>query len=143
MRAAKQNLDFCLEVGDNIPITDRGSIVAERSHQKTERRHCVATLDCMKPLSFVIAGADRLKLLISSSLLAIALTAQAHPGHDLRDASPQHLLTSPDHLAVLALGGAALWLVGRFVPRQLPRRLLQGAGLAALLGAVVIWSVRA
>ena len=97
----------------------------------------------MKPLSFVTTGADRLKLLVSSSLLTIALTAQAHPGHDLRDASPQHLLTSPDHLAVLALGGLALWLAGRFVQRQLPRRLLQGAGLAAILSAAVIWGVRA
>lgn len=97
----------------------------------------------MKPLSFVTTGADRLKLLVSSSLLSIALTAQSHPGHDLRDASPQHLITSPDHLAVLALSGLALWLAGRFVQRQLPRRLLQGAGLAAILSAAVIWGVRA
>jgi hypothetical protein len=97
----------------------------------------------MKPLSFVSTGARRLRLLISSPLLTLALAAQAHPGHDLRDASPQHLLTSPDHLALLALGGLALWLAGRFVPRQLPRRLLQGAGLTALLGAAVLWGVRA
>jgi hypothetical protein len=55
---------------------------------------------------------------------------------------PGHLLTSPDHLAVLVLGGVTLWLVGRFVQRQLPRRLLQGAGLAALLTAGVIWGIR-
>jgi hypothetical protein len=97
----------------------------------------------MKALSFVISGADRLKLLVSSSLLAVPLTSQAHPGHNLSDASPQHLLTSPDHLAVLAFGGIALWLAGRFVQRQLPRRLLQGAGLAAILSAAVIWGVRA
>ena len=139
----EQDLDLWPQVGDNFLITDRGSIVAERSHRKTERRHCAATLDCMKLLSFVTTGADRLKLLVSSSLLAIALTAQAHPGHDLRDASPQHLLTSPDHLALLALGGGALWLAGRFAQRQLPRRLLQGAGVAAMLSAAVIWGVRA
>ena len=97
----------------------------------------------MRPLSFVITGADRLKLLVSSSLLAVTLTTQAHPGHNLLDAPPRHLLTSPDHLAVLALGGVALWLAGRFVQRQLPRRLLQGAGLAAILSAAVIWGVRA
>lgn len=123
-------------------MTDRGGIVAKRSDGNTERRHCAATLDCMKPLSIVMTGADRIKVLLSSSLLANALTAQAHPGHDLRDASPQHLLTSPDHLALLALGGFALWLAGRFVQRQLPRRLLQGAGLAAMLSAVVVWGVR-
>ena len=97
----------------------------------------------MKPLFFVTTGAGRLKLLVSSSLLSIALTAQSHPGHHLSDASPQHLITSPDHLAVLALGGIALWIAGRFVRRQLPRRLLQGAGLAAILSAAVIWGVRA
>ncbi len=98
----------------------------------------------MKPLSFVAAGANRLKLtaVISSSLTALALTAQAHPGHDLRDATPQHLFASPDHLAVLALGGVALWLAGRFVQRQLPRRLLQGTGLAAVLTAALVWGVR-
>jgi len=98
----------------------------------------------MKPLSFVAAGANRLKLtaVISTSLTALGLTAQAHPGHDLRDATSLHLLTSPDHLAVLALGGAALWFAGRFVQRQLPRRLLQGAGLAAVLSAALIWGIR-
>lgn len=75
------------------------------------------------------------------SLLS-AISASAHPGHDLRDATPQHLLISPDHLAVLALGGVALWFVGRFVQRQLPRRLLQRAGLAAVLAAALIWGVR-
>jgi peptidoglycan/LPS O-acetylase OafA/YrhL len=74
--------------------------------------------------------------------LLLAISAFAHPGHDLRDATPQHLLTSPDHLAVLALGGVALWFAGRFVQRQLPRRLLQGAGLAAVLTAALIWGVR-
>ena len=34
--------------------------------------------------------------------------AEAHPGHDLQDASATHILTSPYHLAVLALSGAAL-----------------------------------
>jgi hypothetical protein len=85
---------------------------------------------------------------LRSAALAIgcllsAIAASAHPGHDLRDATPQHLLTSPDHLVVLALGGAALWLAGRFVQRQLPRCLLQGAGFAALLASAVLWSLRA
>ena len=98
----------------------------------------------MKTLSFAAAGMNRTKLtaLISTSLTALALTAQAHPGHALHDATPQHLLTSPDHLAVLALGGVALWLTGRFAQRQMPRRILQGAGVAAILTAAVIWGIR-
>lgn len=71
-----------------------------------------------------------------------AVPASAHPGHSLGDSTPGHLLTSPYHLAVLALGGVALWLAGRFVQHQLPRRLLQGTGVAALLTAIVIWGVR-
>jgi hypothetical protein len=99
----------------------------------------------MKPISLTAAGANRLKLpaAFSSSLLILALTAQAHPGHDLLDATPRHLLTSPDHLAVLTAGGVALWIAGRFVQRQLPRRLLQGVGLAAILVAAVVWGIRA
>jgi uncharacterized membrane protein len=80
-----------------------------------------------------------------AAALAFALgsaMAQAHPGHGLHDASATHILTSPYHLAVLALSGAVLLLVARFVQRRLPRRLLQGAGLAALAVATVIWGVR-
>ena len=73
----------------------------------------------------------------------LTLSASAHPGHDIRDATPQHLLTSPDHLAVLALGGMTLWLIGRFAQCQMPRRLLQGAGVAGLLASAVLWGLRA
>jgi len=79
---------------------------------------------------------------LAIACLLSAISTSAHPGHDLRDATPQHLLTSADHLAALALGGVALWFAGRFVQRQLPRRLLQGAGVAAVLTAAVIWGVR-
>ena len=68
--------------------------------------------------------------------------AHAHPGHGLDDASAAHILTSPYHLTVLALSGAALLLVARFVPRRLPRRLLQGAGIAAAAAALVLWGSR-
>ena len=99
----------------------------------------------MKPLSFLDAGVNRLKLptAVSAWLLALAFTAQAHPGHDLRDATPQHLLTSPDHLAVLALGGVALWFAGRLAQRQMPRRILQCTGVVALLTSAVLWGLRA
>ena len=87
------------------------------------------------------ANLRSIALTIGSFLLT--LSASAHPGHDFRDAAPQHLLTSPDHLAVLALGGVTLWLTGRFVQRNLPRYLLQGAGVAALLASAVLWGLRA
>jgi hypothetical protein len=82
-------------------------------------------------------------LLTSAATISFALSAQAHPGHDLAEVDTHHLLTSPDHLAALALAGAALWFGARFVHARLPRRLLQGAGLAAVAVAAVVWGLRA
>ena len=79
----------------------------------------------------------------SVATFALALAAQAHPGHDLHDASARHLFTSADHLAVLALAGVALCFGARFVHARLPRRLLQAAGLAAVAVAAVVWGLRA
>ncbi len=85
-----------------------------------------------------------LRLALSTALLALATgLAQAHPGHALHDASPTHLLTSPDHLAVLALGGAAVWFGARWVERRLPRRSLQVLGIVAVTTAAVLWGIRA
>jgi len=87
-------------------------------------------------------NSTRIRLLTSVATLATVLHApvlHAHPGHSLGDADAQHLLTSPDHIAVLAIGGLGLWLVGRLVQRRLPRRVLQSLGLAALATAAVFW----
>jgi hypothetical protein len=70
-------------------------------------------------------------------------TLYAHPGHSLLDATPTHLLTSPNHFIVLAVSGVLLWFGARLVKRQLPRRILQGAGILALAVAVVTWSMLA
>jgi len=72
-----------------------------------------------------------------------AISVSAHPGHGLGEQGVMHILSSPYHLAALALGGITLWLIGRFVQRQLPRRLLQGAGVAALVASTVLWGLRA
>ena len=75
------------------------------------------------------------------TLLAVGiLSAQAHPGHSLLDTTPGHALTSPYHIVVLALSGMTLFLGARLVQRQLPRRLLQAAGVIALVSAVAIWT---
>ena len=86
---------------------------------------------------------NRLRIAGALALLATSLSARAHPGHSLHDASTAHLLTSPNHLAVLALGGVVFFTAGYFIQRRLPRRLLQGCGLAAVLAAVVGWGLRA
>jgi len=69
--------------------------------------------------------------------------AGAHPGHGLDGAGVTHLLTSPYHLSVFALGGAALWFSARFIRNKLSRRVLQFLGLAALVASALLWSVRA
>lgn len=79
----------------------------------------------------------------SVATFALALAAQAHPGHDLHDASARHLFTSADHLAVLALAGAALWFGARSVQDRLPRRVLQGIGVLAIGVAGLVWGLRA
>lgn len=85
----------------------------------------------------------RTRLFTSVATLALAISTQAHPGHDLSDADTRHLLTSGDHLAVLALVGAALWFGAQFVHAHKPRRLLQAAGLTAVAAAAVVWGFRA
>jgi hypothetical protein len=81
-------------------------------------------------------------LVLAIGYLLSAISASAHPGHRLGEHGATHIVSSPYHLAMLALGGAMLWLTGRFVQRQLPRRFLQGAGIAAVLTAALIWGVR-
>jgi len=88
----------------------------------------------MKQLRFLTATA---------ATLALALSAQAHPGHALGDHGALHAVTSPYHLSILAVGGAVLWFAARFVQRHLPRRALQFTGLATILAAAVLWGVRA
>ena len=84
---------------------------------------------------------NRLKFAGPSLLLWLAagLSAVAHPGHAWGDADARHLLTSPDHLALLALTGGVMMLAARLIQRRLPRRLLQGAGAAAVVVAAVVW----
>jgi peptidoglycan/LPS O-acetylase OafA/YrhL len=83
-----------------------------------------------------------LKLLAVATLgiLSGGSVAEAHPGHSLFDATPMHLLTSPDHFLVLAMAGTVLLFGAKFIQRRLPRRLIQGAGVVALAGAAVVWS---
>jgi len=66
-----------------------------------------------------------------------SLLAQAHPGHNLTDATPAHLLASPDHLLTLALLGAGLLFSAALVKRVVARRAMQIGGAAALMVSAV------
>ncbi|MGV3756826.1 MAG: hypothetical protein ACO1QS_15705 [Verrucomicrobiota bacterium] len=69
----------------------------------------------------------------------IPMAASAHPGHDLTQSSATHILTSPYHIMVLALAGAACWFAGTQVQRRIPARVLSTLGVVMLVGAVVLW----
>ena len=82
------------------------------------------------------------KISLAIALFGSALTASAHPGHAWTDASISHLVTSPDHLLLLALGGALVSVAGRFVQSRLSRWTLHGLGALALLGAILLLGIR-
>jgi hypothetical protein len=76
--------------------------------------------------------------LLTATILTIGnVVALAHPGHSLHDESVSHTLTSPYHLATLALLGGALLVGALFVRRLVARRTLQFAGFTALCVAAV------
>ena len=81
-----------------------------------------------------------LSALLPLALMLVApLAASAHPGHDLMDLGPAHVVTSPFHLVTLALIGFVVWFAARFVKNRLPRRFVQAAGILAVASAAVIW----
>jgi hypothetical protein len=69
----------------------------------------------------------------------VPLTASAHPGHDLTHSSATHIFTSPYHIIVLALAGAACLFAGTQIQRRVPARVLSAAGALMMVGAVVLW----
>ena len=83
------------------------------------------------------------RLAIAAQLfICSGMAAMAHPGHSLSDASARHLLTSPDHLAVLLLAGCGLLAGSWFAQKSVPRRALQCGGAALLAAFVVLWGLQ-
>ena len=86
--------------------------------------------------------AHKLALLSTTAWMTnLIQSAQAHPGHDFLESSPSHLLTSPDHLLVLAVIGVVLFLVGGIIERRLPRHILRGIGAATVVVSGVVFLV--
>lgn len=84
----------------------------------------------------------RTRLPAVAATFTLTLAAHAHPGHDWSDASVRHLLTSPDHLFLLALTGIVLCLGGHFVPRRWPRFIVRTTGFAVVAIAGLLWVTR-
>ena len=78
----------------------------------------------------------RVAILLSTVCGVSAL--QAHPGHDLASQGVAHALTSPYHLATMALVGAGMLACGSLVTKAPVRRGLQVAGVACLTLTVLL-----
>lgn len=82
--------------------------------------------------------------IVLAGFLSLLPTAVfAHPGHGLHEGGLTHWLTSPDHLAVLALAGLAAWCGGMLVKDARYRKVLRYAGSAAVVSAALLWSFSA
>ena len=100
----------------------------------------ITTIDAISTSPLARNLVSKLSGIMALTFAAVA-TVQAHPGHALSDASAQHVLTSPYHLAVLALSGLALWTIGYFIHRRTARRVLQFGGAFAVATAAVLWGM--
>jgi hydrogenase/urease accessory protein HupE len=80
---------------------------------------------------------------IVTALLLTPAALLAHPGHALHEAGPAHLVTSPDHLAMLVAIGAGLILCGQIFRRRVPRLVLRSCGVLTLAGAIALWGMGA
>jgi len=82
------------------------------------------------------------RLFPAAAVLVCATSLQAHPGHGLFEQGPLHTITSPYHLAVLALTGCALFVGAHFIRQQMPRRAAQLVGTTAVVLSAVLWGLR-
>jgi hypothetical protein len=67
---------------------------------------------------------------------AMAITAQAHPGHGALSDGAAHFFSSPYHVIPPALCGAALWIAGSFLKQPKARAAMRTAGTVIALGAL-------
>jgi hypothetical protein len=70
------------------------------------------------------------------------LSLQAHPGHDLMEHGPAHVVTSPFHLLIIAMVSALCLTCATFVMNPRAKRVLSSTGAVALLVAAVTWFLR-
>jgi hypothetical protein len=93
----------------------------------------------MKSYSKPLFGVKSQFIFLISILTLAGSTLLAHPGHDLMDQGPIHVVTSPYHLASLAIFGLIICWAARLVKQRWPQRALQIAGATAVFAAGVLW----
>ncbi len=73
--------------------------------------------------------------------LLSAISAIAHPGHDLFDQGATHALTSPFHLSVLAIIGAASFLAAQVMRSPKVQQSMRWGGVAMILLSLLLWTL--
>jgi hypothetical protein len=74
---------------------------------------------------------------------AMAVSAQAHPGHGPLSEGAAHFFSSPYHVIPPVLCGVALFMAGSYLKQSKARIVLRAAGTVIALGAVALWGVGA
>jgi hypothetical protein len=77
----------------------------------------------------------------NAALVALAHTANAHPGHPMLDHGTAHVVTSPYHLLILATIGIALLAGAQIVQSRWAQRCLRVAGFGAVIVAGLLSAI--
>ena len=80
-------------------------------------------------------------LAMAIGYLFSAISTQAHPGHDLFNHGATHALTSPFHLFVLAIIGAASFLAAQVMRSPKVQQSTRAGGLAMMLLSLLLWTL--
>jgi len=112
------------------PFTKLTSI---KSFKDIAARMPTSTRIC-RPSNFADVGIGA-PILFSTALLAVAQSANAHPGHGLLEHGAAHMITSPYHLMILATMGVAMIAIAQIVRSRSAQRYMRIAGVGAVIAA--------
>ena len=84
-----------------------------------------------------------IRVRLAAIAAAMAVSAQAHPGHGPLSQGAAHFFSSPYHVIPSVLCGAALWIAGSYLKQPKARKALRAIGTMIALGALALWGIGA
>ena len=75
---------------------------------------------------------------VAALVLLQGLNLMAHPGHSLFQQGAGHLVTSPFHVACLAVCGGGLFALARLLRNSIARRTVKVLGVAMVAAAFAL-----
>ena len=84
-----------------------------------------------------------IRVRLAAAAAAMAVSAQAHPGHGPLSEGAAHFFSSPSHTIPVALSGLALWIAGSYLKQPKARKALRTIGTVVALGALALWGIGA